>query len=103
MLSTLAKSFRSAMIYGAVILVAASTVALAQDPSVDPPQSPPPSSPGWRRFSTQPQPPAPPQAPAPHAAPKAVQVPERITIPAGTFVTVRVDQYLSSDKNQAES
>jgi hypothetical protein len=101
MLSTLAKSFRSAMIYGAVILVAASTVALAQDPSVDPPQSPPPSSPGWRRFSTQPQPPAPPQAPAPHAAPKAVQVPERITIPAGTFVTVRVDQYLSSDKNQA--
>jgi hypothetical protein len=28
-------------------------------------------------------------------------VPARMTIPAGTFVTVRVDQFLSSDKNQA--
>jgi hypothetical protein len=28
-------------------------------------------------------------------------VPGHITIPAGTFVTVRVDQYLSSDKNKA--
>src|ERR1039458_9235728 len=101
MLSTPTKLFRRAMIYGAFALVAASMVALAQDPAADPPQSPPPSSPGWRRFSTTPQPTAPPQAPAPHAAPVAVHVPERITIPAGTFVTVRVDQYLSSDKNQA--
>jgi hypothetical protein len=28
-------------------------------------------------------------------------VPEKITIPAGAFVTVRVDQFLSSDKNKA--
>jgi hypothetical protein len=28
-------------------------------------------------------------------------VPSQITIPAGTFLTVRVDQFLSSDKNQA--
>jgi hypothetical protein len=28
-------------------------------------------------------------------------VPNHITIPAGTFVTVRVDQFLSSDKNKA--
>ena len=27
--------------------------------------------------------------------------PDQITIPAGTFVTVRVDQFLSSDKNKA--
>jgi hypothetical protein len=101
MLSTPTKLFRRAMIYGAFALVAASMVALAQDPAVDPPQSPPPSAPGWRRFSTTPQPTPPPQAPAPHPAPVAVHVPERITIPAGTFVTVRVDQYLSSDKNQA--
>jgi len=29
-----------------------------------------------------------------------VPVPAHITLPAGTFVTVRVDQFLSSDKNQ---
>ena len=28
-------------------------------------------------------------------------MPSHITIPAGTFITVRVDQYLSSDKNKA--
>ena len=33
--------------------------------------------------------------PRPHA------VPDHITIPAGAFVTVRVDQFLSSDKNKA--
>ena len=33
--------------------------------------------------------------------PTPAPVPERITIPAGTFVTVRVDEFLSSDKNQA--
>jgi hypothetical protein len=32
--------------------------------------------------------------------PARVPVPPSITLPAGTFVTVRVDQYLSSDKNK---
>jgi len=64
------------------------------------PASPPPTTPGWHRFSPQPAPPAPPEAPAPQADPTPAPVPEHITIPAGTFVTVRVDQFLSSDKNQ---
>ena len=33
--------------------------------------------------------------------PAPVPVPPQITLPAGTFVTIRVDQYLSSDKNKA--
>ena len=32
--------------------------------------------------------------------PAPVPVPGHITLPAGTFVTVRVDQYISSDKNK---
>ncbi len=31
----------------------------------------------------------------------AVPVPPQITLPAGTFITIRVDQFLSSDKNKA--
>jgi hypothetical protein len=79
--------------------------AFAQDPN---PASPPPSG-GWRRFEpsnnadvppeppeyqgqTQSQAPPPPRYPAP---------PSRITIPAGTWITVRVDQPLSSDHNKS--
>jgi len=73
-----------------------------QEPAPDAPQDPAPATPGWHRFSPPPQQQEQqPQAPAPQAAPPARLVPERITIPAGTFVTVRVDQTLSSDKNQA--
>lgn len=77
----------------------------AQDPS----PSAPPSSGGWKRFP-QNAPPAPPadnggafdpsqepqqqsQAPAP--------APSVITIPAGTWLTIRVNEPLSSDHNQA--
>ncbi len=81
-------------------------------PATDQPPSPPPAptdqppaqpaTPGWHRFSP---PPAPPQGPAPQAnptpAPAPVAVPAQITIPAGAFVTVRLDQLLSSDKNKA--
>ena len=77
---------------------------LAQDPG---PAGPPPSG-GWRRFdpsNAADVPPEPPeyqaqtqsQAPPP---PPRYQAPSRITIPAGTWVTVRVDQPLSSDHNQ---
>ncbi len=88
-----------------------------QNPSPDNPQNPPAATeqpsqpteqppaqptPGWHRFSP---PPAPPQGPAPQAnptpAPAPVAVPPQITIPAGAFVTVRVDQVLSSDKSKA--
>src|ERR1700735_4704531 len=77
--------------------------AFAQDPSS---QAPPPTG-GWKRFQQNAPPsdgpqsfdpgPAPPQAPAAAPAP----VPSRITIPAGTWITVRVNEPLSSDHNQA--
>ena len=65
------------------------------------PASPPPTAPGWHRFSPPPAQPAPPQAPAPQVNPAPRAVPGQITIPAGTFVTVRIDQFLASDKNKA--
>jgi hypothetical protein len=89
------------MIYSALGLFAVSMVALAQDPATDPSQNPPPATPGWHRFSSPPPQAAPPVAPAPQVDPAPAAVPEQITIPAGTFVTVRVDQFLSSDKNKA--
>lgn len=48
---------------------------------------------GWRKFGDHPAPP-PAEAPPPAAAPSDM------TIPAGTWITVRVDQPLSSDHNQ---
>ena len=88
-------------------LVAASLVGtlpgLAQDPA---PPGPPTSS-GWRRFQ-QPAPPpdgpvAPDPAQAPSQPPAPVQAPlgpTRITIPAGTWITIRLNEPLSSDHNQ---
>jgi hypothetical protein len=109
MLTKSIKSFRRVMIYSAMSLFAVSMVALAQDPAADEPQSPPPAAPpaatpttpGWRRFSPPPPQPAPPEAPAPQADPAPPAVPDHITLPAGTFVTVRIDQFLDSDKNEA--
>ncbi len=101
MLTKSIKSFQRVMIYSAMSLFAVSMVALAQDPAQDPAQSPPPTTPGWHRFSTPTPQAAPTEAPAPQADPAPAPVPERITIPAGAFVTVRVDQFLSSDKNKA--
>lgn len=98
------KAFRKVMIYSMLSLFAASMVAMGQDSAPDPQQAPPPAAPGWHRFSSPPPTSAPEQPPAqvdPAPAPAPVPVPERITIPAGTFVTVRVDQFLSSDKNKA--
>ena len=103
MLTNLIKSNRRLMTFSLAGVFAISTLAFGQDPSEDPP--PPPqttqSAPGWHKFSTPPTPAAPPTAPAPQSAPAPVAVPNHITIPAGTFVTVRVDQFLSSDKNKA--
>jgi len=109
MLSKSMKSFRRVMIYSVLSLFAMSMVAFAQDPAADAPQNPPPeappaappTTPGWHRFSSPPPQPALPEAPAPQADPAPPAVPDHITLPAGTFVTVRVDQFLSSDKNKA--
>ncbi len=73
----------------ALSLLAASTMAFAQDQAGNPPPSPP-SNPGWRRFSN-----------PPLNDPTSRTVPSRVTLQAGTFVTVRVDQMLSSDRNKA--
>jgi hypothetical protein len=52
-----------------------------------PPRTAPPSS-GWHRFGQAPQ------------APMAAPLPPKLTLPAGTWITIRVDQPLSSDHNQ---
>lgn len=101
MVIRLAYSLRKAMAYGVIALFALSMAALGQETGTDTPSSPSPTTPGWHRFTPPPPPPAAPSRPAPQASPTPAPVPEKITLPAGTFVTVRVDQYLSSDKNKA--
>lgn len=91
----------------APVLVVSCLVTLpgfAQDPA----PSAPPSSGGWRRFqpNVQAEAPLPPEAtsPAPSQAPAPMPSPAgpvRMMIPAGTWITVRVDEPLSSDHNQA--
>ncbi|HKW96922.1 MAG TPA: hypothetical protein VJN43_04270 [Bryobacteraceae bacterium] len=83
-------------------LLATAGVALAQYPE---PPAPPadqnaPSNPGWRR-ATDPPPDRPParQERSQPARP-SYSIPPELTIKPGTFVTVRVDQPLSSDRNQ---
>jgi len=92
----------------ALSLLAASVGAFAQDPATTAPPSSG-SNPGWHRFSNPPadNPPAddpsgqtlPSRPPANY--PPGQTVPSRLTLQAGTFLTVRVDQMLSSDRNQA--
>jgi type IV secretion system protein VirB10 len=53
------------------------------------PQPMPPSS-GWRKFGS-----------APGQAPMMAPLPSTLTMPAGTWISIRVDQPLSSDHNQA--
>ena len=52
-----------------------------------PPQEAQPPTTGWHRFG----------APAQTVAP----LPATLTLPAGTWITVRVDQEISTDRNQA--
>ncbi len=59
---------------------------------------------GWRRVN--PGPAAPDPGPAPQNAPNnqgqpSYTVPSRLNLPSGSFVTVRINQLLSSDRNQA--
>jgi len=140
----LSKVIRAVAYCAAVSLLAASVVALAQDPAASPqsnsapstaPPSPPNSEPssGWHNFSNPPQQqPNDPQAndpqgnyppsnyppgnyppsnypqgnyPPPNYSqgnypPPSQPVPPTVHLPAGVFVTVRIDQMLSSDKNQ---
>src|SRR5579863_5018610 len=93
-------------------LAAVSNLALAQDtpPADQPPQQsqapggwrrasdPPPNQPGYPSYSQNTNPAQnqePPNGPPPYAPP-----PAQLTIKPGTFVTVRINQALSSDRNQ---
>ncbi len=102
-------------------IIAASTVVLAQDAPPPPPPDAPAAAPatsnnGWKRVGDSVQtyqPPVPnqnqsappnygqqpyPQQPAYQPPP----IPASLTIPRGTFLVVRVNQMLSSDKNQTD-
>jgi hypothetical protein len=104
-----------------ILSLATTLPGIAQDPSQSaPPPAPSAPSGGWRKF----QPPAsdqapvpdqgapdpgtpagapapdPQQGPPPQAQPPAHFVPTTITLPVGTWVTVRLNEPLSSDHNQ---
>jgi hypothetical protein len=69
------------------------------DPSANPAPIPAPPAPGDEAGPAQPQGPA----PSPYASqgpPPARYVPTTITLPANTWVTVRLNEPLSSDRNQ---
>ncbi len=79
----------------AVAMALPLAVAVAQD-SAPREQGPPPRSDGgWRRFSDRRPDQRPEQGPPPP------QAPSQLTVPAGTWVTLRVDQPISSNHNQA--
>jgi len=104
MSSMLPKPIQAIAYCVALSFLAVSIEAFAQDPSTAPPPSSAPS-PGWHRFSNPPanNPPAnDPSANDPQGNyPPNQAVPPRLKLQAGTFVTVRVDQMLSSDRNRA--
>ena len=92
------KSFQAVAYCVALGFLAASIHVFAQDQ----PPAPAPS-PGWHTFSNPPQSQGyypPPQDQGPNYPP-AQAVPPQLRLQAGTFVTVRVDQMLSTDKNHA--
>ncbi len=72
-----------------------SAIGFAQPPA-DPPQPAPPPQPsdngGWRRIGDGAQ-------PAPASQPQPV-LPAELTLKPGTYITVRISQPLSSDRNQ---
>ena len=97
-------------------LLAAASFVFAQDQTSQPPQSAQPpqtaqpaqtqDNGGWRHVGDTNPNPTPAAAPMPSADPQGAMpapgpTPSRLTIQPGTYVTVRVNQYLSSDKNQA--
>jgi hypothetical protein len=97
------KPIRTVAYCTALVLLAASIVAFAQDPATTAPPSSAPS-PGWHRFSNPPaNDPSGQTLPSrpPANEPLGQTVPSRLTLQTGTFLTVRVDQMLSSDRNQA--
>jgi len=98
----------------ALALIGAMVLPAQPPPPDQPPPPSQPASPGWRKFgepraADQPRDARPPQdveAPPPPPAAVEDQVPAQppaptITLPAGTFLTIRVNQPLSSNQNLA--
>ncbi len=84
-----------------VSLLTAASFVFAQDAPPPPPSAQPQAAPdpgGWRRVGD--SNPNPQGLNAPNDPP-AYNVPPQLTIKSGTFVTVRINQVLSSDHNQA--
>src|SRR5690349_4128467 len=91
-MTTRMHSIRTASCYVVLNLLAATGFAFAQNQ---------PNG-GWRRVGDPPanQPPYQDNDRNQQADPQNYGVPARLTIKAGTFVTVRINQGLSSDRNQ---
>lgn len=115
--------FKNAARYTFALFLAASTLAFAQNssngwkrvgesapPPPDQQTAPPPADSNYPQEDAQQQPnyPAPPpNYQQPNGAPQPSQpnyqagaIPAQLTVPGGTFLTVRVNQMLSSDRNQ---
>jgi hypothetical protein len=94
-----------------LLLVAAAAIAVAQDQPPAPPQTQNPPAGAWRRFS-EPAPAAPdpepvervgePAPPRPANDPPRYGLPAELTVKPGTFVTVRIDDMLSSNRNHPD-
>lgn len=85
----------------------ASSVPLANQPGYPPYQQPPYQQPPYQQppYAQRPYPQAPYNSNQPNYSqqpnyPAPPPIPGQLTIPAGTFITVRVNQMLSSDKSQ---
>lgn len=89
---------------------AAAALAMAQPPAPQDPAQTSSTNGGWKKMgpaapdtpappAAVPSDPAAPQNPPPAAMP--LTIPPQLMIKPGTYVTVRVNQYLSSDRNQA--
>lgn len=76
---------------------ALSGVALAQQP---PAQTDPAQNGGWHRIGESNPYPAQPAAQQPAPPPPMASIPPRLTLQPGTYLTVRINQPLSSDRNQ---
>jgi hypothetical protein len=74
---------------------------VAIQPAPEPAPAPPAPPVEVARVELPPPPPAPPVAPAPEPPPAPVApVPNRVTIPAGTLISVRLGEALSSKRNE---
>ncbi len=84
-------------------LLTAATLVFAQDAPPAPPaqQHPATDSGGWRRVGDSNPSPQQPAAAVPNDPPPPPAVPAQLTIKSGTYLTVRINQVLSSDHNQA--